>query len=443
LYRWQSVSRSTLREPGYFMPVRRFSLPLKKPLKRHDTCCIITLNYLKEDKMRKMTLFLSVLFMLIFAFAGCKESVSHEDGDAEEEGDVEQDGDGVQPDGRDVRDAPDAEVPPEVTPDVEPDVEPDVPVDVPTDACTGPGMMECGGVCVDTRSDPAHCGDCDTACSDPTPFCVDGACSAECPEHYVNCDGVCVDLSNDLANCGGCGHACPTGADCISGHCVCPDPTTDCVDVCADLQNDPTHCGDCDTSCGRLGTCVDGDCAACTDPATDCGGECVDTDTDTSHCGNCTTSCRTAEMCVDGSCECRTGLTFCTGGGGGCYDLDVDARHCGDCATTCGYGEVCYAGACSDTPCADQTPPAVGCGYGGATNNCVLESDFATDPLHCGDCTTRCDADEVCVGGSCTGYVGAFGCSACPCDFCFVFEACCLYPETTDVPICVEGGTCP
>src|SRR5207247_2419244 len=69
--------------------------------------------------------------------------------------------------------------------------------------CTGTEMM-CGGRCIDTQSDPAHCGACGTACTAPQ-ACVAGSCQIRCPGMQTVCGGVCVDLRTDRANCGACG----------------------------------------------------------------------------------------------------------------------------------------------------------------------------------------------------------------------------------------------
>ena len=37
-------------------------------------------------------------------------------------------------------------------------------MDVPTNACDGGGRATCQGVCVNTTTDPSHCGRCDNAC---------------------------------------------------------------------------------------------------------------------------------------------------------------------------------------------------------------------------------------------------------------------------------------
>lgn len=90
-----------------------------------------------------------------------------------------------------------------------------------TEGCAAPcprDQSRCGTVCVDTRSDPAHCGGCDRACDEGTE-CRSGAC--QCPEGLIDCDGSCVDPESDDANCGLCGRSCGSNESCSLGSCVC------------------------------------------------------------------------------------------------------------------------------------------------------------------------------------------------------------------------------
>jgi len=425
------------------------------------------------NKKAKVTNF---FFTAIFLIAGCGNGASTKaDGDAQEGVDVTQDDSTVNVEG-DIIPENGEEIPQELPPDT---------VDTLPDTCTGPGMMICNGVCVDTNTDPQHCGNCDTMCTRTLPICVDGTCTDRCPGTLTNCDGKCVDLMTDPQNCGDCGNECapggicnsgtcaclpglvycaddnvcadlssdtqhcgscdrrcPADAACISGNCQCPPGTERCGDTCADLQTDPLHCGDCGTSCGRLGTCVAGECGDCVEGATNCWDSCVDTNTDPRNCGGCMVECRSsAQVCVGGDCECRFGLQNCNGM---CVDTDFDSRNCGRCGNECGFGRRCYQGNCITGNCEDQTPPAVTCEGPGGSRYCIQESEFQTDPLNCGECGRRCNAGEVCVAGDCASFIAGFGCTTCPCDFCLPRETCCVYPGSSpDFIICVEGTSCP
>ncbi len=74
----------------------------------------------------------------------------------------------------------------------------------------------------------------------------------------------------------------------------------------------------------------------------------------------------TTGKCVPGAlkhpdtlCYCQpTTLTYCTDG---CFDPTVDADHCGSCTTKCDATQVCNAGKCSTTPVV-FVPAQAGCG---------------------------------------------------------------------------------
>ena len=66
------------------------------------------------------------------------------------------------------------------------------------------GLRECGGGCVDTRSDPA--------------FCREGECRRSCDGS--TCDGLCAQLDDDPFNCGSCGNVCAADELCTEGECV-------------------------------------------------------------------------------------------------------------------------------------------------------------------------------------------------------------------------------
>ncbi|NVB82693.1 MAG: hypothetical protein HOV81_30230 [Kofleriaceae bacterium] len=83
----------------------------------------------------------------------------------------------------------------------------------PLTTCVGELEEE---TCLDLRSDPAHCGACDTACA-PAETCAAGECV--CAASSLVCNGSCVDPATDGANCGACGRTCGGGA-CIGGDCM-------------------------------------------------------------------------------------------------------------------------------------------------------------------------------------------------------------------------------
>jgi Cys-rich repeat protein len=145
-----------------------------------------------------------------------------------------------------------------------------------TCAC-GTGMTLCGGgiggfgQCRDLQTDARSCGTCGNAC--PTgQLCDAGKCA--CRTGETLCNGQCVDTSSDPNHCGGCDltKACAVGQACLAGKCVdggataCADPTPDACTValrtaCVNQQTDPLHCGGClNSACAGNEVCVAGNC---------------------------------------------------------------------------------------------------------------------------------------------------------------------------------------
>src|SRR5687767_4573426 len=120
--------------------------------------------------------------------------------------------------------------------------------------CADAGLTDCGGVCVDSLTDPANCGGCGVICGPGWAF-GSGVCLGEtppsgvslfvCAAHWlIDCGGVCTDITVDSANCGACGNSCTLGGSCQGGACagiVCVCSETDCGGYCADLLNDPAN----------------------------------------------------------------------------------------------------------------------------------------------------------------------------------------------------------
>lgn len=121
--------------------------------------------------------------------------------------------------------------------------------------CADP-LEACGADCVDTETDPAHCGDCGVRCVVPnaSPACARGRCGIEsCDPGFGNCDR---DLSNGCEQAVDCDPAttCTTSCDSV-GSLDCSNPCSPTcappVEVC-NLQDD-----DCDGVCdnGPLDGC--------------------------------------------------------------------------------------------------------------------------------------------------------------------------------------------
>lgn len=121
------------------------------------------------------------------------------------------------------------------------------------------GRTFCDGTCVDTETDPAHCGGCDQTCS-AKQRCTDGAC--ECPRYHDLCDGECVATNFEPDNCGECGNTCESSKVCSAGSCAdsCLPGRTACGQRCVDTANDPDNCGSCGEECADGEGCLDGSC---------------------------------------------------------------------------------------------------------------------------------------------------------------------------------------
>ena len=72
-----------------------------------------------------------------------------------------------------------------------------------------------------------------------------------------------------------------------------------------------------------------------------------------------------------------------------CVDTKSDPRNCGSCGKACQANEVCMAGSC-----------AASCGMG--TMKCGMSCvNTMTDPTNCGGCGTLCTGGQTCSGGKC------------------------------------------
>lgn len=90
---------------------------------------------------------------------------------------------------------------------------PETAADTPL-VCSGTSIL-CNGQCVDTNTNPNHCGTCDVTC--PSGACSAGTCVV-CASGETGCGTQCQNLSTSPLNCGTCGNVCPSGF-CNHGHC--------------------------------------------------------------------------------------------------------------------------------------------------------------------------------------------------------------------------------
>jgi hypothetical protein len=121
-------------------------------------------------------------------------------------------------------------------------------------ACTcRPGLQACAGQCVDTKSNPNHCGGCGAPCGGGQK-CQGGVCSngTTCTQPLVACAFgggrvACVDTEKDNLNCGGCANVCAREEICVLGQCLkyrpsSPCSTCPCTTVCQDQVGKPNVC---------------------------------------------------------------------------------------------------------------------------------------------------------------------------------------------------------
>lgn len=136
------------------------------------------------------------------------------------------------------------------------------------DSCAAP-RVTCGAECVDTKSDPKHCGRCGNGCPDGE-ACVDSACTIVCAAPTTKCGTACVDTKVDPNHCGKCDDPCSLGTVCSDGKCVTDcgatlkrcTPTGGSTDVCVDVTKDPKNCGDCNRACAPNEVCTGSACVA-------------------------------------------------------------------------------------------------------------------------------------------------------------------------------------
>ncbi len=324
--------------------------------------------------------------------------------------------------------------------------------------CRGEG----GGAtrCIDTDTDPLHCGACDEACliplnpclsvecqggqcvevgaadgtpceleGDPGVCCAAGSsvtcvvgtecCSnAQCDSGEACCEGQCIDVEDDPNNCGGCDVICLTPTNpCLTNECIeggCVDGTLSDGTECAFVDDTGVCCAS-----GGTSTCVFGaECctdAQCGTGQSCCGGQCLNTQTDFDRCGSCTNQCPAtkADACVGGDCvcgeepECNGNQTCCPGEGGNpasCLNLNNDTLNCGACGFACliptnpCLAVECQEGGCVEVPVLNGSACAVG-EVGGI---CCASGETSACIVGAECCDSSvCEATEACCENQC------------------------------------------
>jgi hypothetical protein len=297
------------------------------------------------------------------------------------------------------------------------------------------------------KTDPAHCGDCDTSCTldHAESACAGGYCKVDsCKAPYEDCDGNAGDgceknLSTDPDNCGACGKKCSTHNGtpaCANASCTftCNEGFDDCDkepgNGCeASTSTDVANCGGCGHACvaraGETPYCQNGQCGStsCAEGTGNCNGSpadgCeADFSSDVNNCGKCGAQCSVENgtaACVDGHCVvkgCNGGFGNCdasTADGGyanGCEtNVDSSLDHCGKCGAACSADNAtaqCSEGKCQVKTC---TAPYQDCDGDGLD----CETNIQTSATNCGGCGSHgIDCSSVfpnglgtCSGASC------------------------------------------
>lgn len=100
-------------------------------------------------------------------------------------------------------------------------------------------LTNCQQECVDSTTDPLHCGNCETTCG-LDEICETGHCVHDCAP-LTRCNDECIDFAKDVRHCGRCNQACvaPSGrgaVTCQAGKCdvTCDDGEPPCGNSCCD-----------------------------------------------------------------------------------------------------------------------------------------------------------------------------------------------------------------
>ena len=196
------------------------------------------------------------------------------------------------------------------------------------------GLIDCGGTCIDPLTNNAFCGAAGDCQASPGETCgpgftCDGTgfCALTCQPGLIDCGGTCVDPATDDAFCGAegdCqanpGEVCAPGFNCNgAGVCdlSCQNGLIECGGTCVDPLTDNAYCGAsgaCQANdgttcaagfkCNGAGVCA----LSCQAGLIQCAGNCIDPSVSRPFCGataGCVgyDSCSFAEACVSGSCQ--------------------------------------------------------------------------------------------------------------------------------------------
>lgn len=235
-----------------------------------------------------------------------------------------------------------------------------------------------------------------------------------CPAGQRYCDSQCTDLSANANNCGGCGFVCDGITNghgvCVAGTCTaaCNSGFHACGSTCA-VNNDVATCGaacsPCAAPANAVATCDGTSCGfACNSGFHSCGNACAD-NTSVATCGASCTPCpappNAVATCTASACSftCNPGFIDCDGvAANGCEaQTATDPNHCGSCTTACPRPASHGTATCSAATCAITCDA----GYVACGAACV---DTGSDTNNCGGCGHACstpNGQSACVSGVC------------------------------------------
>jgi hypothetical protein len=220
------------------------------------------------------------------------------------------------------------------------------PDDRPPQPC-GPGLTNCGGLCVDTSSDESHCGNCDSVCfSGKT--CIQGACVFP-----VSDAGTPMDAGTPGIDAG------PPGIDAGPPEVDAGPPPVDAGPPPVDAGPPPVDAGPPPVDAGPppvdAGAPVDA--GTCPFGFSDCdglpGNGCEANLATREYCGSCENSCPSPTTYCDLDFSlcfvCQVGGLDCDGLSGNACEVDgtTDESNCGACGNVCGVGLSCVDGDCT------------------------------------------------------------------------------------------------
>ncbi|MCU0655721.1 MAG: hypothetical protein MUF64_10680 [Polyangiaceae bacterium] len=188
--------------------------------------------------------------------------------------------------------------------------------------------------------------------------CSTGICIRSCSQGQQECNGACVDTKSDPKHCGACGQACAAAQNCSNGVCkvLCDLPSLSCDGACVSITSNPLHCGGCNKPCAvpenGQAVCNNGQCGIKCNNGTPCGSKCIDVSSDVNNCGGCGVLCDSTNgspFCSGGQCtiQCDPGFDNCDNNlANGCETSLKVSPNCGACGVLCDSGQQCVDGQC-------------------------------------------------------------------------------------------------